>query len=208
MTADPGNDQPVLIARRVRLRPYRPDDAERLSLLAGREEIAQTTISIPHPYSPLQAREWIAGHAGEWRKRRAARFAVELSSTSELIGGAELREIEPEHAQAELSFWVGTEWWGHGYATEAAEALLDYGFLHLGLNRIYAYHMTRNPASGKVLRKLGMRQEALMRERVRKWGAFEDGILYASLSKDQRDRVRDDRVPVVIVEPGTLRSLW
>ena len=62
------------------------------------------------------------------------------------------------------------------------------GFHSLGLNRIYAHHMHRNPSSGAVLRKLGMRREGLLRERVRKWGVFEDVVLYATLRSEWKHR--------------------
>jgi RimJ/RimL family protein N-acetyltransferase len=83
-----------------------------------------------------------------------------------------------------MGFWVGVEHWRQGYATEAAEALLRYGFDTLGLNRIYAHHMVRNPASGRVLEKAGMKREGLLRQRVRKWGVFEDVVLLAILRED------------------------
>jgi [ribosomal protein S5]-alanine N-acetyltransferase len=106
-------------------------------------------------------------------------------SDGTLIGSAGLRDIDPEHSQAELGFWIGREWWGHGYAREAAAAVIRFGFESLGLNRIYAHHMRRNPASGRVLKAAGMQQEGVLRQRVRKWGVFEDVVLYAAL-RDER----------------------
>jgi hypothetical protein len=64
--------------------------------------------------------------------------------------------------------------WGKGYATEAARTAVRFGFEHLGLNRIWSYYMVRNPASGRVLAKVGMKREGLLREHVRKNEAFED----------------------------------
>jgi ribosomal-protein-alanine N-acetyltransferase len=102
-----------------------------------------------------------------------------------LIGCAGLRDIDPEHVQAELGFWIGREWWGKGYASEAAAEVLRFGFEDLGLNRIYAHHMARNPAAGRVLLHIGMQREGLLRERVRKWGVYEDVVLYAMLRADR-----------------------
>jgi RimJ/RimL family protein N-acetyltransferase len=86
--------------------------------------------------------------------------------------------------QAELGFWVGKPFWRLGYASEAASAVVQFGFESLGLNRIYAFHMARNPASGKVLEKLGMQREGILRQRVRKWERFEDVVAYAVLRGD------------------------
>src|SRR5262249_53345409 len=95
-----------------------------------------------------------------------------------------LRDIDTEHCQAEMGFWVGVEFWGKAYATEASAATLRFGFEQLNLNRIHAHHMVRNPASGRVLEKIGMKREGLLRQRVRKWGVFEDVVSLAILQED------------------------
>jgi [ribosomal protein S5]-alanine N-acetyltransferase len=74
--------------------------------------------------------------------------------------------------------------WGQGYMSEALQPILRCGFEDLDLNRLYAYHMTRNLGSGKVLQKNGFVQEGLLRQRVQKWGVFEDVKLWAILRKD------------------------
>ena len=173
--------QPTLETERLLLRPLMPQDAPALQRLAGRREIADTTISIPHPYSEAQAREWIAGTAGLFAQGKAVVFGLQVKRTGNLVGGAGLRDIDAEHSLAELGFWVAVEGWGHGYATEAVRAVLAFGFERLGLNRIYAHHMVRNPASGRVLSKVGMKPEGLLRQRVRKWGVFEDVVPMALL---------------------------
>ena len=93
----------------------------------------------------------------------------------------------PEHARAELGYWVGVPYWNRGVATEAARALVAFGFGALGLHRVQARHLTRNPASGRVMQKLGMRLEGVHREAVRKWDRFEDLAMYAVLAREWRD---------------------
>ena len=175
---------PRLETERLRLRPFVADDAFRFSDLAGAREVADTTISLPHPFSVSAARTRIAANASGYQSGRSVHFAIERKGASDLIGGIELREIDREHAQAELGLWIGPEIWGQGYAGEAAWATVRFGFDSLDLNRIYAYHMLRNPSAGAVLRKTGMKQEGVLRERVRKWGVFEDVALYAVLRSD------------------------
>ena len=176
--------QPTLETERLLLRPLTPADAPILARRAGRREIADTTISIPHPYSEQQAREWIAGHVDLFAKGKGVVFGMESKREGTLAGTIGLREIDAEHSQAELGFWVAVECWGQGYATEAARAVVNFGFEQLGLNRIYAHHMVRNPASGRVLTNVGMKQEGLLRQRVRKWGVFEDVVLLAVLRSE------------------------
>ena len=85
------------------------------------------------------------------------------------------------NATAELGFLLDPRWWGKGYATEAADLAVWYGFRYLKLNRIYAHYRVSNPASGRVLAKLGMKQEGLMRQCVRMGKGFEDMVLMALL---------------------------
>ncbi len=177
-------EQPNLLTERLLLRPFTLDDAPSLHHLAGAREIADTTISIPHPYESDYARTWIAGHKSAFMQGTAVHFGIETKDVRQLIGAIALRDIEREHSQAELSFWIGVQWWGKGFVSEAARCLLGYGFEQLHLNRICAYHMVRNPASGRVLGKIGMKQEGLMRQRVRKWGIYEDVVLCAILHED------------------------
>jgi [ribosomal protein S5]-alanine N-acetyltransferase len=178
------NVQPILETERLVLRPLTPDDAPAIARLAGRREIADTTISIPHPYSEEQARQWIAGHVDLFAKDKFFVFGMELKQQRTLAGTVGLREIDAEHSQAELGFWVAVDLWGQGYATEASREVVSFGFEQLGLNRIYAHHMVRNPASGRVLGKIGMKHEGVLRQRVRKWGVFEDVVLLAALRSD------------------------
>jgi RimJ/RimL family protein N-acetyltransferase len=174
---------PTIETDRLILRPLVPSDAPDLARLAGRREIADTTISIPHPYSEDQARIWIATHTFEANDKEIV-FALTLKDTGTLIGTMGLRDIEAEHSQAEMGFWIAVEHWGRGYATEAAMAVVRYAFRTLNLNRVYAHHMARNPASGRVLEKVGMKREGLLRQRVKKWGVFEDVVILAVLRTD------------------------
>jgi [ribosomal protein S5]-alanine N-acetyltransferase len=178
------HEQPTLQTQRLVLRPLTPHDASTLSRLAGRREIADTTISIPHPYSEAQARQWIAETADLFAQRKSAVFGMQLKREGNLIGAAGLRDINAEHSLAELGFWVAVEYWGQGYATEAARTVVGFGFEQLGLNRIYAHHMVRNPASGRALTKIGMKSEGLLRQRVCKWGVFEDVVALAVLREE------------------------
>jgi [ribosomal protein S5]-alanine N-acetyltransferase len=177
---------PTLRTARLVLGDFEADDAGELQRLAGDREIADTTLAIPHPYELDHALAWIGNQRKESARGRATNFAIRLSAESPIIGCAGLRDIDQEHVQAELGFWIGREWWGHGYASEAAAAVIRFGFETLHLNRICAHHMLRNPAAGKVLQHIGMQREGVLRQRVRKWGIYEDVVLYAIL-RDEHD---------------------
>jgi len=176
--------QPILETERLVLRPLTQDDAAAMSRLAGDRQIAQTTLSIPHPCSEEQARAWIAARTSQSARDTQVAFSIDSKEAGHLIGTVGLGKIEPEPSQAEMGFWIGVPSWGKGYATEAGQRVISYAFEELRLNRVYAHHMVRNPTSGRVLEKLGMKREGLLRQGVRKWGAFEDLVLMAILRED------------------------
>jgi ribosomal-protein-alanine N-acetyltransferase len=177
-----GSMGPVLDTPRLRLRPFCPADAESVVRLAGHREIAATTLTIPHPYSQQDAQTWIGAHAAEAEAGRAWTFAITLRS-GELVGAIGLHVV-PAHRRAEVGYWIGVDRWGQGFASEALRAMLDFGFSTLGLNRIEAHVFPGNPASRRVLEKLGFRFEGLLRQHVVKDGVPLDGLFYARLSSD------------------------
>jgi [ribosomal protein S5]-alanine N-acetyltransferase len=175
--------QPELLTPRLRLRPFEIADGPEIEVQAGARAIADTTASIPHPYPAGAAAAWIASHAPAWDEQRALTYAITGKDGAALLGAVSL-ELLPAHASAELGYWIAVAAWGRGYATEAAAALCDFGFGPLKLHRIQARHLVRNPASGRVMRKLGMRHEGTLRDAVRKWDRFEDLALYAILAQE------------------------
>jgi RimJ/RimL family protein N-acetyltransferase len=177
--------RPSLQTPRLLLRPFDLLDVKSVEALSSDRAIADTTVNVPHPYKDGMAKDWISTHQPLFEKGELSTFAITEVSTSELVGNVSLT-IEKHSQRAELGYWIGRPFWGNGYATEASHAVLEYGFSELSLHRIYAGCFTRNPASGKVLRKIGMKHEGCSREHVRKWDAFEDVEQYAILASDRR----------------------
>jgi len=171
--------QPTLFSERLLLRPFTLADAPDVQRLAGDRAIAYTTQNIPHPYEDGMAETWIGSHREQFEKGQFVTFAIALGDGT-LIGAIGLH-LHQAHERAELGYWIGKPYWGQGYCTEAAQAVLQYGFETLGLNRIHARHLTRNPASGRVMFKIGMRHEGSLRQHAKKWGVFEDIEVYGIL---------------------------
>ena len=174
---------PTLDTERLRLRPFQLSDAERVRELAGQRAIADTTLRVPHPYEPGMAEEWISSHAERFAKGEEAVFGITLRKTGELVGAIGLA-LSARDLNAELGYWIGVPYWGQGYATEAARAVLRYAFDELRLHRVHACHFARNPASGRVLERIGMRHEGFRPQHVRKWDRFEDIAVYGILASD------------------------
>jgi [ribosomal protein S5]-alanine N-acetyltransferase len=133
---------------RLSLRAPALADAARISLLAGDYDVASMTGTIPHPYSEAMASQWIAGlHAGE----EGVAFAIDRLGS--LIGCVGYRARDKTHA--EMGYWIGKPYWGLGYATEAARALILYAFAQENFDYLLGGHFKENPASARVIAKLG-----------------------------------------------------
>jgi [ribosomal protein S5]-alanine N-acetyltransferase len=158
---------------RLTLRPYSRDDIGELVPLIGAREVAATTLRIPHPYTEMDASEFIEATKTD----SECRLAITLRADERLIGGVGLRFAE-QHEHAELGYWLGVPYWGKGYATEAAREMVRYGFEGLQLHRIFASHFRDNHASARVLKKVGMQYEGCQKEHIRKWDRFIDLELY------------------------------
>lgn len=134
--------------RRLQLRPLNSDDATRIAELAGTWEVASMTGRIPYPYSAEQAQHWLTDLAqGE--------VVYGITLASELIGICGYTADEQD--TAEIGYWIGQAYWGHGYATEAARHLMEHGFTKGGIKRFVCSHFTENPGSQRVIAKLGFR---------------------------------------------------
>jgi RimJ/RimL family protein N-acetyltransferase len=169
--------------KRLLLRPFKLSDGPRVKDLAGNIAIADTTMNIPHPYKNGMAEEWISTHETKFEAGELSNGAIILKSTNSLIGAIGL-SINSRFNRAELGYWIAKEYWKQGYCTEAATTVLEYGFQKLDLNKIIATHITRNPASGKVMEKIGMKREGILREHVYKWDKYEDIVIYGILRKE------------------------
>ncbi|HEY2830216.1 MAG TPA: GNAT family N-acetyltransferase [Thermoanaerobaculia bacterium] len=175
-------DRPTLHTKRLTLRPMTLADAPELHRLVNDVEIARNTATIPHPYPAGMAAEWIAGHQEKFDKNIEIVFGIERREDGAFLG---VIGILPEpHDMAEFGYWIGQEYWNRGYATEAAAAVIDYGFRILGVNRVEAIHFTRNPASGRVMEKCGMHCEGTLRQARKKWDEYLDVKVYAIIRSD------------------------
>lgn len=134
---------------RLTYRPIDARDAGRIATLADDWDIARMTARIPHPYSLVDADQWIASIGTD-------EFVRGVERDGELIGA--VGYIEGSVEQAEIGYWIGRPFWGNGYATEAAQALVDYCFDEAGFRRLTAGHFADNPASARIIAKLGFRR--------------------------------------------------
>jgi RimJ/RimL family protein N-acetyltransferase len=140
---------PALATKRLKLRVPGTADATAIASLINDRRIAENTARIPHPYSLADAHAFLA---------QANRDPAEPSFTitrldGALIGGCGIHRLSG--GEPELGYWIGVPYWGRGYATEAARAVLDHAFGVLGYARLTSRARVSNPASRRVLEKCG-----------------------------------------------------
>ncbi len=175
--------QPILETERLILRPFQKNDAKQVQKLAGRKEVA-TTTNLPHPYSEEMAEGWIKTHEPIFQEGRGATYAITLKNSAELIGSISLMDINEFSNHARIGFWIGVSYWNKGYCTEAGKAVLEYGFIEKGLNRVHTGYMSSNLSSGRVLEKLDMVYEGTQRQHITKLGEYEDLVLVGILRSE------------------------
>jgi RimJ/RimL family protein N-acetyltransferase len=170
-----------LTLSRSTIRSFRPTDAASLAKHVGSYSVARNMSAIPHPYSLRHAEEWIVTASG---RTPETHFAITIDD--EVVGGISVdlddsgRLAVCEHC-AEIGYWLGESFWGHGIMTEAVIALTEWAFTDLGLIRLHAAVYARNPASARVLAKAGCEFEGRQRARYLKEGEIIDGLMFAKI---------------------------
>jgi RimJ/RimL family protein N-acetyltransferase len=144
----------VLETERLILRPPRQEDAAAIMAVATDERVAATTY-LPHPFLQEDFDRWLESVLGAWREKGTGVFAVFTRHDGAFIGSMSLRPSDTA-GNASTGFWFAPAVWGQGYATEALQAVLRFGFERLSLECVEGRHFAFNPASGRVLEKAGM----------------------------------------------------
>ena len=168
--------QETIYTERLVLRPFTLADAPQVKALAGERQIYETTLFVPYPYEDGMAESWISTHQTGFYEGRGVVFAICLTSGT-LMGSIALNKAGLFNS-AELGYWIGVAYWNRGYCTEAAKAVLEYGFNVLRYHKISARHFVGNVSSGRVMEKIGMRREGLLQDDVMKDGRYISVELY------------------------------
>jgi [ribosomal protein S5]-alanine N-acetyltransferase len=172
------------LALPITLRPFGPRDAPRVQLLAGEREVAAMTALIPHPYPDGAAEAWISGQAREQAAGQEYTYAVTSSDDGTLVGAIGLRPVATEREN--LGFWIGRPYWGRGYATAATRAVIALAFGLLDIDALTASHLTRNPASGRVMEKCGM---SLLGTEKRNHRGVQEEFCVRGITRDDWERL-------------------
>jgi ribosomal-protein-alanine N-acetyltransferase len=176
---------PTLHTARLRLRPFTESDADALFALHSNADVLRYWDSPPWN-ERTRAERFIAACGRMAEEGSGARLAIDRAVDNAFIGWCGLARWNPEYRSASLGYCLDTSAWGHGYATEADSALLQWAFDTLDLNRVQAEVDTRNAASARVLEKLGFVREGTLREDCIVNGDVSDSWVYGLLRHERR----------------------
>ncbi|WMM24943.1 GNAT family N-acetyltransferase [Tissierella sp. MB52-C2] len=167
----------TITTERLVLRIFEKSDAETVTKLCNNYNIYKNTLYIPYPYAIDCALSWMKNHVDNFDADRSYEFAITDKETGMLYGAVALSNNQ-RFNNGEIAYWIGEEFWGNGYATEASKAILEFAFNVKGYHKVYARYFASNPASGRVIEKLGMVREGILIDHVMKEGRYEDLIHY------------------------------
>jgi RimJ/RimL family protein N-acetyltransferase len=178
---------PVLVGRQVALREMRTTDAPSLFALLTAEEVARF---ISPPPSSVEGFERFI----KWAARQRAMgsyvcFAVTLADSDTAIGIFQIRSTEPDFGTAEWGFALGSPFWGTGVFQEGAELVMEFAFETIGVHRLEARAALRNSRGNGALKKIGARQEGILRKSFLRNGEYLDQALWTVLDEDWRMKV-------------------
>lgn len=171
----------AISTQRLTIRSVRMEDDQQILNAASCPQIHLMHSNGFHDLSSV--RSYIEVLRKEYANGKYRTLAMAEKPEDRLVGLITL-DIDQVFPRAEISYWVDVHDRNMGYATEAVEAMLEYGFTRFGLNRIQAMHFTDNPASGRVLEKAGMAYEGTLHQYVGMGNVFFDCKMYAILKSD------------------------
>jgi ribosomal-protein-alanine N-acetyltransferase len=184
-------DLPVLHTERLRLRPLTEADAPAMFAYAS-DPVVRRYVTWPAHRSPEDSRDFIRSVLEAYRRDQVAPWAIVLRESDEAIGTGGFVDWEPQHRRAELGYALGRRYWGRGFMTEAVRSVIDLGFGRTALNRIEALCEPANVGSARVMEKLGMTYEGLLREYFCYQGRCRDLEIRSILRREwERDREGD-----------------
>jgi RimJ/RimL family protein N-acetyltransferase len=162
------------------LRPLTDADLDSLVKYANNYKIAKNLTNLfPHPYAEENGRQFIG-----MNKTAGTPNVMAIDVGGELVGCI---GVHPQKdimcKNAELGYWLAEPFWGKGIMTEAVQQMVEYGFKHWDIDRIFARPFGSNTASQKVLEKAGFVLEAHFKKTIFKFGNYEDELVYATRRK-------------------------
>ncbi len=174
---------PTLKTERLLLRKLQVSDAEALFDYASDPKVARWTTWDPHE-SLDDSKAFLSSVIEAYQNNKPSPWGVILKENALLIGTTGFCSYHPKHRRAEVGYALSLKHWGCGYATEALKAVVDFGFSEMKLNKIEGYCRINNTASARVMEKVNMHLEGILRQHIYVKGVFHDMKMYSLIKSE------------------------
>ncbi len=181
--SDVFSDLPTLETDRVLLRKFTRNDAADMFEYASEPDVSRFVPWETHN-TIEDSQRFLDIILHQYEESKLAPWAIELKERKKVIGTIDFVAWFPGHSRAEIGFILSKDYWGNGLIPEAANKVIQFGFDHMALNKIKAPCMVENLQSQKVLQKLGMTLEGVLRDEYFIKGKYRDMAVYSLLKKD------------------------
>ena len=175
-------DPAILMTDRLVLRAPQPRDAAQITERVGLKDVAWNLGRVPYPYALSDAEAFIKHATEAWADNRGCIFMLE-HPTDGVIGCTGL-DLHGERYW-EIGYWVGKPWWGQGFVTEAATAVMNWAENEMGFSEFVSGHFIDNPKSGRVLSKLGFKSVGLVEHMGAARGVLTPAMRYTKGAPDE-----------------------
>lgn len=173
-----------LTTQRLRLRKFLTEDAAAYYECLGSSD-AVTKYMLWEPHKDIsESEESIRKILNRYETATPYTWAIALKETDALIGRVDLLRLDQQAGTCSFAYMLGADFWNHGYGTEALRAVFDFAFTQLEVESMDADHMADNPASGAVMRKLGMTSQGSIPNKYQKNGVWHDAVCYRVTQKE------------------------
>lgn len=182
---------PTLETERLILRRLVIEDAQSFfTHWMSDERVTDNLIKGAHK-SIKESVERVTNIVNEYEEQEFCYWGIELKATGDLIGAIDFYHFDLGTENCEVGFTLGYDWWNQGYGTESLKAVMEFGFRHMNIHKISAAHNSDNPASGKIMQKVGMKQEGLIRHMIRNAkNQYKDCAIYGILQEEYLVQVK------------------
>ncbi|MGG3738918.1 GNAT family N-acetyltransferase [Aeribacillus pallidus] len=176
---------PTLETERLLLRKITLDDVEAMFSYASNDEVTKYVTWDTHR-SLADTKQYIDFVLSQYENKQIAPWGIESKETKEFIGTIDFVWWQPAHQKAEIGYVISDKYWGKGIATEASKKLIQFGFEEMDLVRIQAICFVENTASARVMEKVGMTFEGILRKAMFVKGKHRDLKMYSIIKSDIR----------------------
>lgn len=188
---------PVIETQRLILRKIEMNDANRMfDYIFSDHRVMDNLIKGPHK-SNFETINRLTEIINQYVSDKFCYWGIEVKASGELIGTIDLFNINEDTENCEVGYNIGFNWWSKGYGTEALHAVVEFAFRIMDIHKISATHNIDNPASGKIMLKVGMKREGIIRHMIRKNNQYKDCGIYGILQQEYFETKLPNQTPII-----------